>query len=77
MTVAIWIIAICSLVRIIQNGIQLSVLLGEKEMRKKLNNEFIDSLKKDNREWVEDTLKDFLVKEYEGVEAEPTDCPWR
>ena len=77
MIVAIWIIAICSLVRIIQNGIQLSVLLGEKEMRKKLNNEFIDSLKKDNREWVEDTLKDFLEKECEGVEAEPTDCPWR
>lgn len=77
MTVAIWIIAICSLVRIIQNGIQLSVLLGEKEMRKKLNNEFIDSLRKDNQEWVKDTLNDFLAKELKEFEAEPTDCPWR
>lgn len=89
MKIAIWIIAICSLVRIIQNGIQLSMLLGERELRKNLNNEFIDSLKKDNREWAQDLLKDFLNDAdrayYEGwirgEEAEQsrkqTDCAWK
>ena len=68
MTIALWIIAICSVVRIIQNGIQLSMLMGEKEQRKKLNNEFIDSLRKDNRAWVEDTLNDFIQRETERSE---------
>ena len=63
MTIAIWTIAICSIVRIIQNGIQLSMLIGERDLRKQLNNEFIDSLRKDNKEWVEDTLKKFLENE--------------
>lgn len=65
MTIALWIIAICSAVRIIQNSIQLSMLIGEKEQRKRLNNEFIESLKQDNRAWVEDTLSGFLEREME------------
>ena len=68
MTIAVWIIAICSAVRIIQNSIQLSMLIGEKEQRKKLNNEFIESLKQDNRTWVEDTLNGFLEREDERSE---------
>ena len=68
MTIAIWIIAICSVIRIIQNSIQLSMMIGEKEQRKKLNNEFIDSLRKDNRAWVEDTLNDFIQRETERSE---------
>ena len=68
MTTALWIIAVCSVIRIIQNGIQLSMLIGEREQRKRLNNEFIDSLKKDNREWAEDILSEFLQKETERSE---------
>jgi len=68
MTTALWIIAICSVIRIVQNGIQLSMLIGEKEQRKRLNNEFIDSLKKDNMEWVESTLADFLERQTERSE---------
>ena len=68
MTIAVWIIAICSAVRIIQNSIQLSMLIGEKEQRKRLNNEFIESLKQDNRTWVEDTLNGFLEREDERSE---------
>ena len=68
MTTALWIIAICSVIRIVQNGIQLSMLIGEREQRKRLNNEFIDSLKKDNREWVKDTLNEFLEREMERSE---------
>lgn len=68
MTTAIWIIAICSVIRIIQNSIQLSMLIGEKEQRKNLNNEFIESLKKDNKAWVEDTLTQYLEREMERNE---------
>lgn len=68
MTTALWIIAACSVIRIIQNGIQLSMLIGEREQRKRLNNEFIDSLKKDNREWVEDTLLEFIQRDAERSE---------
>jgi len=67
MTIALWIIAACSVIRIIQNGIQLSMLIGEREQRRRLNNEFIDSLKKDNMEWAESTLADFLEREKERV----------
>ncbi len=68
MTTALWIIAACSVIRIIQNGIQLSMLIGEREQRRRLNNEFIDSLKKDNMEWVKDTLNEFLEREMERSE---------
>ena len=68
MKTALWIIAICSVIRIVQNGIQLSMLIGEREQRKRLNNEFIDSLKKDNMEWVESTLADFLERQTERNE---------
>lgn len=68
MKAALWIIAICSVIRIIQNGIQLSMLIGEREQRKRLNNEFIDSLKKDNRKWAEDTLIEFIQKDAERSE---------
>jgi len=78
MKIALWIIAICSLIRIIQNGIQLSMLLGEREFRKSLNNEFIDSLRKDNKEWVEDLLKDFLNEKYEEDKRQmESDCAWK
>ena len=68
MTIALWIIAICSVIRIIQNSIQLSMLIGEKELRKDLNNEFIESLKKDNRQWAEDILNEFNEREKERSE---------
>ena len=56
MNVAIWIIAVCEIIRTIQ--ITLDIVLGTK-MRKTTNNAFIDSLKKDNKQWVHDTLKEF------------------
>ena len=67
MKLAVRIIAICEVIRIVQNAIQLSMMIGEKQMRKNLNNEFINSLKKDDREWAEDLLNDFL-KYKEGCE---------
>lgn len=56
MNVAIWIIAVCEIIRTIQ--ITLDIVLGTK-MRKTTNNAFIDSLKMDNKQWVHNTLKEF------------------
>lgn len=56
MNTAIWIIAVCEIVRTIQ--ITLDIVLGAKQ-RKTTNNAFIDSLKIDNKEWVRNTLREF------------------
>ena len=60
MTIALWIIAIVEVIRAIQNAVQLASLFGQKKEREYLNNQFIDSLKKDNKEWCEELLQDFL-----------------
>ena len=65
----LWIIAICTAIRCIQNGIQLHMMLSEKAQRQGIYNEFIDSLRKDNKDWARDTLKEFLDEKYEeGME---------
>lgn len=69
MEIALWIIAIIEIIRMIQNTMQLMAIHREKDMRKNLNNQFIDSLKKDNKEFCEDLLKDFLKQEGENHEG--------
>lgn len=59
MTTALWIIAVCEVLRMVQNCVQLIIQFANRDLQKNLNNEFIDSLKKDNREWVETILKEF------------------
>lgn len=66
MTYAIWIIAVCELVRLVQNSIQLTYSKKHSQLDKELTNEFIDSLRQDNSEWVESMLKEFdNIKEKE------------
>jgi len=61
METAIWIIAICEIITV-----QLTIVIAaELRSRRKLNNEFIQSLNKDNREWAEDLLEEFLEYEKE------------
>ena len=62
MGTAIWIIAICEIIRTVQ--ITINIAEGIRS-RRKLNNEFIQSLKKDNRDWAEDLLEEFLEYEKE------------
>lgn len=69
MTTALWIIAICEIVRMLQNFVPVIFQITERKARYELNNKFIDSLKKDNREWVEDTLNDFVKHDEVRVEA--------
>ena len=59
MTVALWIIALCEVVRAIQNTIQINMLRGDKDARDNAYSEFVKSLKKSDREWVRDMLEQF------------------
>ena len=73
----LWIIAICTAIRCIQNGIQLYMMISERSQRAGIYNEFIDSLRKDNREWAKDLLKDFLNEKYEEGVKQFEEEGWR
>lgn len=64
MVTALWIIAICEIIRLIQNTIQLTNIINSKALQRNAHEEFIKSLKKTDREFVKDLLKEF--EEYEG-----------
>ena len=60
MNIAIWIIAICELIRLIQNSLQLLMMNYERKnpQMKRATDEFIKSLNKSDKEFVEDFLKE-------------------
>ena len=58
MAIAISVIAICSAIRIIQNGIQLFMLFRDSEARDDAYRAFIENLKKDDRQTVREFLKE-------------------
>ena len=64
MVTALWIIAICEIIRLIQNTIQLTNIINSKSLQRNATEEFIKSLKKTDREFVIDLLKEF--EEHEG-----------
>ena len=57
MVIAVSVIAICSVIRIIQNGIQLHMLMHDTGARDDAYAAFIESLKKDDRQIVEEFLE--------------------
>lgn len=59
MKTAIWIIAICEVIRAAQNALQLLSFRNEKGMRKNAYSEFVKSLKMSDRQFVERLLKEF------------------
>ena len=59
MKTAIWIIAICEVIRAVQNAIQLLSMRSEKGMRENAYHEFVTSLHMNDREFVERMLKEF------------------
>lgn len=63
MKTAIWIIAICEVIRAAQNALQLRALRSEKGMRENAYSEFVKSLKYTDREFVEKLLKEFENQE--------------
>ena len=59
MIIAIWIIAICEIVRAVQNIMQLSMLRKDTGSRDNAYAEFIKSLKRTDREFVKGLLEEF------------------
>lgn len=59
MIYAIWIIAICEVMRAIQNMMQLAMVRKDTGARDNAYAEFVKSLNKTDREFVKDLLKEF------------------
>lgn len=59
MKIALWIIAICEVVRLAQNAMQLRMVKGDTSARDNAYAEFIKSLKMTDREFVHRMLKEF------------------
>ena len=59
MKIALWIIAICEVVRAVQNMAQLRMVKGDTSARDNAYAEFIKSLKMTDREFVQRMLKEF------------------
>ena len=59
MKIALWIIAICEIMRAVQNTEQLRMLKGDTSARDNAYAEFIKSLKMTDREFVHRMLKEF------------------
>lgn len=65
MKIAIWIIALCEVVRLAQNAIQLRMLRNDKSARENAYSEFVQSLKQSDREFVRTLLEEFERQEGE------------
>jgi hypothetical protein len=66
MKIAIWIIAICEIIRAAQNAIQLKAIKRDTGARDNAYAEFVKSLKMNDRQFVERMLKEFEKQEGEG-----------
>jgi LPS O-antigen subunit length determinant protein (WzzB/FepE family) len=65
MTIALWIIAICEVIRTIQNAMQLLHIKKSEKRSDSAYSEFIKSLHKTDREFVRDMLKSYEAMENE------------
>lgn len=65
MIIALWIIAVCEVVRAIQNAIQIRSILQDTTARDNVYAEFIKSLKSTDREFVRQMLEEFERQEGE------------
>ena len=61
-TIAIWIIAICEIVRASQNAMQLRMIKHDTSNRDNAYAEFVKSLKATDKEFVEGLLREFEEK---------------
>ena len=59
MTIAIWIIAACEIIRMLQNAIQIHMVRRDTSARDNAYAEFIKSLKSTDKEFVRRLLEEF------------------
>lgn len=65
MTIAIWIIAVCEVLRMLQNALQIRMYRRDSCTRDDAYAEFVKSLKRDDREMVKELLMEFEKQETE------------
>lgn len=63
----LWVIAICSLIRVAQNAIQLDEFMKRSKDQENATQEFIKSLKKSDKDFVKDLLEEFERQEKDGA----------
>lgn len=68
MTIAIWIIAVCEVIRMLQNIFQLWLIKHDTGARDDAYKAFIDSMKADDKEFVAN-----LLRELEKEQSDATD----
>ena len=66
MKAALWIIALCEVVRAVQNAVQIRSIKRDTGARDNAYAEFVKSLKMNDRQFVERMLKEFERQEGEG-----------
>lgn len=66
MTVALWIIAVCEVVRAVQNMMQIGMVKHDTQNRDNAYAEFVKSLNQDNREFVIRLLEEYERQENDG-----------
>lgn len=66
MIIAIWIIAICEVIRALQNAIQITMVVRDSKSRDNAYSEFVKSLKMNDREFVKRMLEEFEKREMEN-----------
>lgn len=66
MTVALWIIAICEVIRATQNMLQIRMVKNDTKNRDNAYAEFIKSLRHDDSEFVRRMLEEFERRENDG-----------
>ena len=59
MTIALWIIAICEVIRALQNMMSLKMVKDDTSARDNAYEEFVKSLKQSDREFVRKMLEEF------------------
>ena len=65
MTVALWIIAICEVIRALQNMVQIMATRHDLSQRDNAYAEFIKSLKQDDKQFVRNMLEEFEKQEHD------------
>ena len=66
MKAALWIIALCEVVRAVQNAVQIRAIKRDTGARDNAYAEFVKSLKMSDRQFVERIMKEFEKQEGEG-----------
>lgn len=70
MNIAIWIIAICEVIRMLQNILQLWLIKHDTGARDDAYKAFIDSMKADDKEFVANLLRELEREQNDGTASE-------